>query len=54
MAVTPKVKEVTGPVKVKNLSNKTLNLTGGQIAPGKTGTASPAEVSMLYKYLERV
>jgi len=43
-----------GLLEVKNITNKTLNLSKGQIAPGKTGKATRAEFSYLFNYLTRV
>jgi len=40
--------------KVKNVSNKILNLTNGVIPPGQIGVATPAEKSTLSCYLEEV
>ena len=49
---TAEKKEAT--VKVKNVSGKDLNLAGGILEDGKTGTCTAAEFSCLAdKYLEK-
>ena len=50
----PAPRKASDKVKVKNISQRTLNLRYGQIAAGETGLATLAEVSTLHEYLERI
>jgi hypothetical protein len=40
--------------KVKNISKFAIQLSGKNIAPGEAGECTPAELSVFFKYLEKV
>jgi len=56
MAATEPVKEVKseGFTKMRNISDKTLQLSNGALPPGKTTDFNAAEFSTLHMFLEGV
>jgi hypothetical protein len=40
--------------KAKNISKFAIQLSGKSIAPGEVGECTPAELSVFFKYLEKV
>ena len=50
----PEAKKVSNKIKVKNISDRAVNLHAGRIEEGEAGVATVAELSTLSKYIEKV
>ena len=50
----PVVKKVSNKIKIKNISDRAVNLYAGRVEQGETGIATIAELSTLSKFIEKV
>jgi len=54
VAKEPVARDSAEAINVKNISGKTLFLSGGKVEDGKTGKATVAELTCLSKFIEEV